>query len=285
MDSARAKSIILILLVVFNLFLFSRVVADNGSQSVSKETIANMSKILDSRNVSLAIKLTRYRSNTPKLEFGNGGLDSEFKGSLVKKLLDEPIVKKVDSDSNAVYESGDRKITFNGDISFTYLNGSPKETVDTVHISETEKYVKEFLKKYGLYKTSYIIDEKPSKQGSEVVFSYIEKYKGYLVFENYLKIKVSAKGVTYLKVRQRNIIKLGKVVDILAAYQILLDNFKGNDKVEITAVDIGYMISADYEQNKLQSSEQPPVWRVKIKGADKPRCFQASDGKEISVPD
>jgi YycH protein. len=281
MDSARAKSIVLILLVAFNMYLLSRVVVANGYQQVSKETIANTGKILESRNVELDCKLTRYNSDTPKLEFGNSGLSNTDMGIIAGKFLGEPYVKLETSDSNPVYERDKKKITFNDKFGYTYEDKNPTGTVDIIHIKETEKYLKEFFKKKGLGYNSFTLDEQPVKQGSVIVFNYIEKYKSFLVFENYMKVKVSDKGVSYLEVWQREIINLTRNVSILAAYQILLDNFTGDDKVIITSVDIGYKLPADYEQNQLQSSEQLPVWRVKIKGDNQPKYYSVSDGKEI----
>ena len=281
MDWARAKSIILVLLLVFNIFLLSKIVTDYGSLGVSKETILNMEKILDSRGVQVECEIPRYNRDTPRLEFGNGQAN---KAGQVEKLLGlKPDTGSEFDNEKVIYEIGSRKLVFTSTNSFTYTDGKPEDIVDTVHISETEKYLKKFLKDRDLYNIYYVMDEKPVIQGTDVVFTYIEEYKDFLVFDNYLKAVVSEKGVTYLEVRHRPIkgFSIEKISDISAAYQILLENFDGTDKAVITAVDLGYKDAVLQEQDELQSTQQLPVWRIKVRGSAQARYFSASDGKEI----
>lgn len=281
MDWARAKSIILILLAVFNIFLLSKIIMDYGSQGISKETILNMEKILNGRGIELECEIPRYDKDTPRLKFGNGKAN---KAALLDKLLGVKLDTSVslDVDKN-MFENGLRKLILSGINSFKYTDEMPEDNVDTVHINETEKYLKKFLKERGLYNSLYVMDEKPVRQENGLVFTYLEKYKGFLVFDNYLKAVVSEKGVEYLEVRHRQIIGFSpvRIGDISAAYQILLENFDGSDKAIITAVDLGYKDVAYQAQNHIQSSEQLPVWRIKVKGMVQAKYFGASDGKEI----
>ncbi|NJD01679.1 MAG: hypothetical protein FIA99_03555 [Ruminiclostridium sp.] len=280
MEWARAKNIIIILFIVLNVFLLSRIILEYGNQGISKEAVMNMGKILDSRGVVVECEIPRYDRDTPRLRFENWSLET---AGLVEKLLGI----KTDTGGETggeekTFENGMKKLVFTGPNTFTYLNGMPDDTVNISDLSETEKYLKKFLKDRKLDNPSYVRDGLPEREGSSVAFTYLEKYKGYLVFDNYLKAVVTDKGVTRLEAGQRKIngFSSEEISDISTAYQILLENFAGSDKAVITAIDLGYK-EAGRDENGLQSSEQLPVWRIKVKGSIKPRWFGASDGKEI----
>lgn len=279
MEWARAKSIIIILLAVLNAFLLSRIMIEYGSQGISKETIADMEKILQNRGVVVDCKIPLYDSDTPRLKFESGKLDA---AALVEKLLGiKPDMDNQSDGENTVYENGQMKLTFSGPNSFIYENGKPEDTVNISDLSETEKYLKKFLKDRKLDNPAYILDGTPEKQGEDVVFTYLEKYKGFLVFDNYLKAAVTKKGIVKLEVSHKKITGFSpeKISDISTAYQILLEHFDGSDKAVITAIDLIYMDVGSQDRTDLQSSEELPVWRIKVNGAY--RFFGASDGKEI----
>ncbi len=281
MEWAKAKTIILILLAALNIFLLSRIILDYGNQGVPRETIANMEKILESRGVRLECEVPRYDKETPKLVFGNGKVN---KAAQVEKLLGRQFLNEAGSDvQENTFVEGTKKLTFTGSNSFTYADASPAESVGIARAAEAEEYIQKFLKDKGLDNPTYMQDGEPVRDSDGITFNYIEKYKGFLVFDNYLTVKVSAKGVTYLEVRHKQIkgFSPDKVNDIAAAYQVLLENFTGDEKAVITSVDMGYKDAVDSGENGLQFSEQLPVWRIKVKDSEKPRYFSASDGKEI----
>ncbi len=281
MEWARAKSIIIALFIVLNVFLLSRILMEFGSQGISREAIANMETILKSRGIVVECEIPLYDSDTPRMEYGNGILDT---AALLERLLglrpDISIGSEAGGEGNA-YENGPKKLTVTGPNSFTYTDEKPEEHANITDLEECEKYLKKFLKEKKLDKTSYVPDGMPERQEDGVVFTYLEKYRGFLVYDNALKAVVSEKGVTYLEVSSREITRLSAeaIRDISTAYQVLLQNFDGSEKTVITSIDLGYKDFASLEENRLEFSEQLPVWRIKVNGVD--RFFGASDGKEI----
>ena len=285
MEWARAKSIIIVLFIVLNVFLLSRILLEYGNQGISKETIINMEKILDNRGVVVECEIPQYDSDTPRLLFGNWKFDTAVQ---VEKMLGiKPDTDGETDGEEKTYENGLQKLAFTGPNSFTYFNEKPEDTVDITDLGEAEKYLKKFLKDRKLDNVLYVPDGAPERQGDGVIFTYLEKYKGFLVFDNYLKATVTKKGVTQLEVSHRQITRFSslKISNISTAYQILLEYFDGSDKAAITAIDLGYTDVGYQDQNSLQSSEQSteqlPVWRIKVRGASRARFFGASDGKEI----
>lgn len=275
MDWARAKSIILVLLIFFNIFLLSRVISFANEQNIPRITLQNTISILEKRGVGLECEIPRENSDKQRLIYGNVDYNKDM---LIKKLIGNPD-KTVDSaDGSKTYENTGRMLIFYSDGLITYTDKSP-----SLHINAKEKDIRRFLEGTGLVNSSYILDDCSNKQGKGVVFNFIQKYKGCLVFDNYIKIIVTGKGVTYIETRSRQIKGLSpdKVSDISAAYQVLLGNFDGSRKVVITGIDMGYKNAGSQEQVNIESSEQPPVWRIKLKGSNMPLYFRTSDGKEI----
>ena len=282
MEWARAKSIIIILFIVLNVFLLSRIIMEYGDEGTSKEAILNMEKILKNRGVVVECKIPLYDSDTPRLVFGNGEFNIAVQ---VEELLGlKPGSNEKFEGEEKVFQNGHRKLIYSGPNRFTYLNEMPEDTVDINDMNEAEKYLKKFLKERKLDNSTYVQDGMPERQGDGIVFTYLEKYKGFLVYDNYLKAVVTEKGVTRLEVSHREIIRLSpeKISDISTAHHVLLENFDGSDKVVITAIDLGYRDVGPQDHNNLQLIEQLPVWRIKVKESDREvRWFGASDGKEI----
>lgn len=279
MEWAKAKSIIIVLLAAMNVFLLSRIIMDYGSQGLSKEAISNMAMILKSRGVEINCKVPLYDRDTPRLVFGNGIFNTEAQ---VERLLGMKLSSDVKfNGQETVFENGLKKLTVTGPNSFIYQDGMPDAYVNTGDLDEAEKYLKNFLKERKLDNRMYVPDGMPAVNSDGIVFTYLEKFKGFLVFGNYLKAVVTDKGVTLLEASHRNITGFSpeRINDISTAYQVMLENFDGLEKTVISAIDLGYKDVASQDQSDVQSSEQLPVWRIKVNGEY--RYFGASDGKEI----
>ena len=279
MEWARAKSIIILLLFAMNIFLASRLLMEYGNQGLSREAVADMADILASRGVEITCKVPLYEKDTPRLEFGNGVFDIDVQ---VERLLGF----KLTSDSRftgteLVFENGVRKLTFIGPNSFEYRNPEPGDDVNIGNIFDAEKYLKRFLKEKKLSSSAYVLDGEPEAATDSVIFNYVEKYKGFLVFDNKIRAVVTGKGVTLLEMSHRSITGFSPdtIKNISTAYQVMLENFDGSEKTVVTEITAGYKEAGTEEENELKSSDQLPVWRIKVNG--RYRFFGATDGKEI----
>ena len=152
-----------------------------------------------------------------------------------------------------------------------------------VHIDAKEKAIRKFLNSKGIVNSSYILDGTSNNQNGSIVFNFIQKYKGFPVFDSYIKVTLTNKDQVFLELSRKQIkgFSVDKTGDIAAAYQILLGNFDGSRQVTIADIDIGYKDTDIQERDNIEYMEQPPVWRIKIKGLDEPAYFRTSDGKEI----
>ena len=277
MDWARAKSIILFLLFAFNIFLLTNIYGYARDQGIAVETIQNTEKILESRGIRLDCTIPGYNKDTPKLILDNERPDRLL---LAEKLLGKGYAE---GESAGTYINGGKRVSFDKNDVLSYIDDKPADKVDVKRKNAVEKYVHDFLTDKGLEDSSYILDEKKVNSDGSIYLSYLEKYKGFLVYDNYTRVTATEKGITGIVAQRRHITGLSalKTSNIATAYQVLLGNYDGSTAATITGIDIGYKDSGAQDMNGIESSEQLSAWRVKVKEDAEPRYFRTTDGKEI----
>ncbi len=281
MDLARAKSVIIALLVAFNLFLlFNNLIYFRG-QGVQKETIKNTEVILKARGVTLECPIPSASKGTHRLKYGNGKLD---RSAIALNLLGG--LNRANDDWNG-FEYAGKKLVFSSDTEFVFTDDNPASEIDVGAEAVVKKAAQEYLKNKGLLNGRYVVDELKRGQNGSVVVSFIEVYDGFLIYDNYSKITLNSKGVAQLEYRKLQIIgfSAGKVEDLAAAYQVLLAHFKEGSEQVITRIDNGYKYTDEYSIDGMESAELLPVWRIKIKADPVPLYLGALDDEKGSVVD
>ena len=266
MDLAKAKSVIIVMLIAFNIFLLFNNLTYYNRQGVQKETVENAAAILNARGIRLESSIPMYSKGTHRLKYGKGKLD---RAEMAAKLLGESYVE--DSDGEA-FEYGDKKLVFSSDTKFVLTDGKPGLDFNVDSADEVEKLARAYLKDSGLLSGKYVVDELKQSQDDSMVVTFIEDYDGFLVYDNYCTVKVTAKGITRIEYGKLQITGFSpeKVEDLTAAYQVLLANFKEGSGQVITSIDIGYKYTYDQSMEEMESMEMLPVWRVKIKNTLEP---------------
>lgn len=281
MDLAKAKSVIIALLVAFNFFLLFNNLTYYKGQGVQKETIKNTEAILKARGVTLECPIPAASKGTHRLEYGNGKLD---RSAMAVNFLGGLHV--ADDDGNG-FEYAGKKLVFSSDTEFVFTDDNPASEIDVEVEDVVKKAALEYLKNKGLLGGKYVVDELKRGQDGSVVVNFIEVYDGFLIYDNYSKITVTGKGVTQLEYRKLQIIgfSAGKVEDLVAAYQVLLAHFKEGSEQVITSIDNGYKYTYEYSIDGMESAELLPVWRIKIKGDPEPQYLGTLDDEKESVVD
>ena len=276
MDMAKAKSVIIALLFAFNLFLLFSILTYFKGQGIQIETIKNAEAILKARGVTLECSIPRTSKAVRRLEFGNGRLDRE---AIAAKLLGGAYAA---ADEAAVFEDAGKKLEFRSGTEFVFIDDKADSEIMADSDGEVKKAAREYLKDKGLINGKYVVDDlKRSKDGS-VAVTFVESYDGFLVFDNYCIVTVTAGGITRLEYGRLQItgFSAGKVEDPATAYQVLLAHFKEGGGQVITSIDNGYKYPEDYPMEAMESVELLPVWRVKIKGASAPEYLGTIDTEE-----
>jgi hypothetical protein len=364
MDWAKAKSIMLIMLLALNLFLVTRITSYASISETPSATIKNTETILRTRNVVLECDIPRYQRDAAKLVLG----DYDYDMNMLDKLA------MVTDDNRVIYNSGEKsgKAAENAKATdemaaslYNIQNGDQYTSLSTAssRVKSAEDYVRNTLTGSNLLSSSYVLDEARQNPDGSLELIFIEKFGDMLVFDNYAIVTVNNKKMEEYEAKRREIIGFSdeKLNDFAAAYQILLKNYgmdtdeaaiakesmgdstkpsaKNNaieserdnskpsaiDKLKdrlinssgsaltaegetgtslsedadlhqdnanltiITDIDLGYKESREERHEylspqgagSLEITQQPPVWRVKVKGDEKPRYFDATSGEEL----
>jgi len=288
MELEKAKSLIIVMLLAFNIFLLCNNLNYFNGQGVRNETVENAELILNDRGVVLECSIPKSPRDLHRLKYGSSALD---RTELANKLLHGEFSA---DDSNSIenaeaeFKRGDKKIVFNSDTEFIFTDKNPSSVVNVDSVERAQKYVWKMLEDAGLLSRGYIVDELQKNKDGSVSVTYIESFDGMLIFDNYCSVIVTDKGITQIEYCKRQIIGFSPQIaeNQADAYQVLLSHFTEASSVVITGIDIGYKYSCDNMMEHVQSTEKLPLWRVKIKGKVKPLYlgdFNALEQPEITL--
>lgn len=273
MDLTKAKSVIIVLLAAFNVFLLANIFIISGGQDIHGKTIKNAKLILINRGVTLECDIPGISSGTRRLEYGNGEID---RTGVAKKLLGKEYET---SGEGKVFEHLGKKVIFKSGTEFEYTDEQPSSDTDIRSDDKAAGAALRFLKERGLLEGKYAVDEIKKDIDGNVTVYFIENYDNMLLFDNYCIVTIGEKGVSrlvYCKLKVNGFTQ--NKVEKFEAYQALLAYFKGDGKQVITDIDNGYKLNG-YSMDAIESIELLPVWRIKIKGETDPVFISANDLK------
>ena len=304
MDVAKAKNVVITLLIAFNIFLLVNNLTFVKGQGVRKETIQNAEVILKNRGVSLECSIPTIPGGLHRLEYSYSKLDRQ---ALAQTLLGNGyavIGQEASSDQGVAsvqdyeFEQGEKKLQFISDTQFIYTDDQPAAVIDMGSEEKIRKAAQQFLKEAGLLDGKYVVDslvrgsaggegdearagsddmDNSGTRGGSVTVVFIESFEGFPVFDNYAYVTLDQNGVLrleYGKVRVNGFKQ--DSIERFDAYQALLARFKMGSNLIITSIDSGYKLE-DSSMNGVESVEMLPVWRVRIKGQSEPEYLYPYD--------
>ncbi|TYQ14712.1 UNVERIFIED_CONTAM: regulatory protein YycI of two-component signal transduction system YycFG [Acetivibrio alkalicellulosi] len=271
MEWSKAKSILIIIFVLLNIFLGSilhRVLSEEG---ISKETIDNTKVVLLNRGVIVNSDIPLYNKQVGYLTYKNSSVD-KFK--IVENLFDKKILTSEIEEQKKIERNG-QKLLFKNEYNFIYKNENLIDNIDEV------KTLKDVFSHLA------VVFKNTNVPISEFEFDYIknentyilrQKHKGLLVFENYIAISVTSEGISYLECRYREIDGIIQGNSIVPAYQVLIKNHESIKDIEIIGIDIGF--KAHGIEDEINELNDIPVWRIRISDGEQ-LFFRAYDGEVI----
>jgi len=289
MDVAKAKNVVIALLVAFNIFLLINNLTFVNVQGVRKETIQNAEMILKQRGVTLETSIPTAPGGQHRLEYSYSKLDRQ---ALAQTLLgsgytvtgqEASNVQGVASVQDYEFMNGEKKLQFVSDTEFIYTDDRPNAVIDMGSDEKIKKAAQQFLEAAGLLDGKYVVDSLTRGQdgsggqtaggsrNDRATVVFIENFEGFPVFDNYASVTLDQNGVRrleYGKVRVNGFTQ--DSIERFDAYQALLAEFKMGSNLVITDIDSGYKLE-DSSMNGVESVEMLPVWRVRIKGQSEPK--------------
>jgi hypothetical protein len=276
-DWSKAKSILIVMLLLLNIFLVVSIGFYKLEDGISRETLSNTVEILSSRGVTVKVDIPLYNRYTPSLICEGGSYDA---ADITARILGWDIILPPNVADGEKIISGSQKISFNNKSSFVYSNSSPSETLKVDNIKSAESAARNYIDSLGINAEKFVLDRYVKNPDATYTLVFIEKYQKFFVFDNFIEITLGKDGVTYLESHSRKIKGFNaNAMPIMPAYQILLKNYSGYENITITGIDIGFKGYITEDQEMRESSEGP-AWRVTAEGG-KVRYFKATDGEEI----
>jgi hypothetical protein len=273
MDVSKAKTVIIVLLVAFNIFLLANNFIYHDTQGASRETLENAVRILEQRGVELecGIPVTEGGSHH-RLVYMQAVLDRE---RIATTLLGE----NRETQDNSYYLSATKKLIFSGEASFVYTDQmvltSEANRFDQAEAAETAYG---FMKDKGLLDGKYVLDRADRGNDGSFILHYIEKYEGQLLFDNYFTIQLNDKVIMSVEYQRYQIKGFSaEIIEQPEVYQTLLSYFMNDSDVVITSIDSGYKLTDDTTADTIESIEPLPVWRVVVKGETEPLYISPHD--------
>ena len=292
MDVAKSKSIVIALLIAFNIFLLVNNLTFVRGQGVRKDTIQNAEIILKQRGVTLESTIPATPDGLRRLEYSYSKLDRQALAGIL--LGDSYVVtgqEAVNIQGVALvqeyeFEYGAKMLQFVNDTEFVFFDDEPSvgdQSVRKPDLSSDEKLKKaaqQFLEDAGLLDGKYFVDCLERNNDGSATVAFIEEYEGLPVFDNYCFVTLNKDGVVKLEYGKVHVIGFTQEsIERFDAYQALLSYFKMGSNLVITAIDSGYKLE-DSSMEGVELVEMLPVWRVKIKGSSEPEYLYPYDSKQ-----
>ncbi len=163
---------------------------------------------------------------------------------------------------------------------FEYTDENPGETINIGDKNAVLKRARRFYKELRLPFKAYHLDRYLVNHDGSVTVLFLEKFRSFLVYDNYLEITLTNKGITkvicsYKKTGslEEDRISGKKLID---AYIVLIKNFDGVKNITITEIDIGFKKPSSKSDVKLMSLNL--YWRVRLSDG-REYYFNAADGE------
>lgn len=279
MDWSKAKNILIVVFAILNIFLFVMLSRYYFGKNISQDSLSNTVKILKNSGVTLQCTIPEYNGNDIKLAYKTFEYDRE---KIIQNLIGES--SKFINTGEEI-RNGLKSLVFKDDQTIIYKNAKPSDRINITDKNEVLGYANRFIEKMGLKVSNYRLDQHEEyNQDGSVGLKYIEWYKGkYLLYDNYIDIKMSKDGILYLECRNKVPLDFTlRDVKVTPAYAILLNNFTNGTKLIITKIDLGF--KENVNDSERINAQDGLTWRIKTKGEKVgERYFRALDGREITV--
>jgi len=257
MDWVKAKNIIIVLFIALNVYLAVNIILYYKNNGISQETIIEVKKLLSNDGIILNCEIPNntvcFRLNYKNAESG--------KTLITEKLLVNVITPTNKIEDGKVMTSGSKSLEFGKENTFNYVDTNPQDSVNISSYDEVIEYSQDFMYAHGISFSDYFVESYQTNKDSNISLRFIEKYKGYLVYNNFAEITVSSKGIRGLKYGKVELLSLGKTqIEIVPAYKILIKNLIGGKSKIISSIDIGFNCTYPSEGTNYDAV---PEWRIR----------------------
>ena len=265
MDWARAKNILIAVLLVLNVFLTSAIIARLTGGGADRELYSGVDRILSDRGITMLCEFPKNIKDSGQLMYGDGA-------------------RYVENCAKALNGSGAKtsSVEILGRESLRYVNPSPGEGLNTESLPALDDSIRKIFSEWGVDLTRYVTDCMESANGGGFYYRYILKINERLIFDSNIQVYIDMDGgVTDIAMSYREIKPdpLETLISVIPAYQVIIRNYYVSGTA-IASIDLGYLGRNTARENPFIESEEGAVWRVILDDGSE-RFFEAAYGEEV----
>ncbi|NLM73030.1 MAG: hypothetical protein GX184_03235 [Clostridiaceae bacterium] len=267
MDWAKAKTILIVILLFLNGFLFYTIINANSNNKATDYNRLAL-EYLNSRNIVLKADFSDVPATAGRIEYETRNLDLNRISMSVLKTKINP----VSTGDSIIYTHEGRSI----ELTDEELIIKDRINDENDLINDQDRFL-QMIYTYitGLgYSKDEISLEYQKKSGEEIELGFLLKYKDALLFDHEIKASLDKSGMLSLVLPNKKVKRHKVPTEVISAYQILVMAGLPEGSV-VESVDFGY--------RQLVEDEfyDTPVWRILIEGCERPIFYNACTGEKI----
>lgn len=242
----------------------------------SKDTIENVAIALKERGVSIECEIPKFNKDIGTMSYST---DEVFnKSKMVTNILKISNMSLKEIQNFRMFENNGKKLVFIDSSTMSFEDNKSQYKLNTSSNFEVEKYIKKMCEQFNLPVSNFYVDSVSKNSDSNMLYILKEKYRGMIIYDNYIEAVVSVRGIKFIKCRYRKIKEIASAKKIMPAFQVLLKNFVGSNDIKIISIDIGF--KEHIIETGIKELDDIPVWRVRTKDSGT-KFFRAYNGELI----
>jgi len=273
MDWARAKNIILIILILLNIFLFINVISVKNSFNETGQYQKIAKQALETAGVIVTGALPNYSGQLGRISYTEKDLLE------LQEVINELTGLNYNdaSGSDELYwENGGRRLQFLAD-NFVYTDKTGSDTFNAEDEKKLNKQIMAWIKAKGLSDRD-LKQKSLGKNGNIVTVEYIQQYGRMPLFSNKIVFAIEDSKLIRVEGSKRIFydIKLSKQKDEIISPHIVLLTNKDSVQGVISSIVLGYLRPKDEELYDV------PVWQMSLLSGSE-IYFNAYTGEYINL--
>lgn len=270
MDWKRAKTILILMFFILNIFLASVLYKNLRVEEISQQTIDNTGIILEKNNVHIERPIPKYIGNDFMLQSEEMLLD---KNNILNKLLGDNYIQT----GSDLYKQGKKSILFTSTEGFEFTDKEGSNGIYSDSKSDLNLKLKDFFKKLELPFDEFKQDSYKADNVTRI--TYKGEFQSYTVFDNYIDVEVSKTGIS-IKYHYKKPVKItSRDITVVPVYEILITKITSYPGITISDVDMGFKGYSEVDK-ETKNLYEGLSWRIKTTSG-KEFYYKASNGEQM----
>jgi len=198
MEWSRAKSIVIIFLVILNVMLSAILLIERERDTLSAQQERNIVEVLYANNIVINAPLIRRTPPVRMLELSPGVIDDEL---MMQVFLGTVDAVRSDEGGNirSHYYEGSRIIIYANQVIF---ESGAFEEFKEIDFDIAKRMSDDFLAGLGDMGRGFVLDVGPYSSGNEIIVEYRQRIEGVVIYNNYFLFAIDNYGIRRVEYSQ-----------------------------------------------------------------------------------